>query len=309
MKIGFSHIILFIILLSGTLWVPFRSYSQINSTSVLIMPSPVIDSVGYQCIGSAPVRVYVSNQISPCIYSIENTIPVIAPVPDNNTGAFYNVYGITDAVFRVNNGACYTDYAVHFDCNGAPLPVTLTDFSAILYQKNKALLSWTVTKELDIREYELEQSIDGISFEYLSTTRADGQNSDTRTYTFIDEQLTQGYNFYRLKIVAADGAFRYSPVRFVIYSAERDIVWYPNPTDKYIYFEFYNEQNADMMHIEVYNSVAGSQWIKRSYKLQQGVNKIAIDVSMLADGMYHMVYAIGDHTKRTGTIKFDKITR
>lgn len=309
MNIARSHIILLLWLLGGVFLIPLRGYSQITSTSVLVMPSPVVDSVGYQCVGSLPIRVYVSNQISPCVYSIEHTIPAIAPIPDNTTGIFYNVYGITDAVFRVNNGACYTDYAVHFDCGGLPLPVLLTDFSVMLYQKNKALLSWTAKEQPGILKYEIEQSADGISFEYLATQMAEGPLGQTKTYELIDENLVQGYNFYRIKIIDTDGSFRYSPVRFVIYSADRDVVWYPNPTDKYLYFEFYNEQNAGTMEIEVYNSIAGSQWIKRTYTLQQGANKIAIDVGNLTDGLYHMNYTIGTRQAQKGTIKFQKISR
>ncbi|RQO31645.1 hypothetical protein DBR32_06745 [Taibaiella sp. KBW10] len=304
-----SHIIIYLccLLWSGMTLLPFHSRAQITSTTVLVMPSPVIDSVGYHCYGGLPIQVYVSNQISPCVYSIQSTIPAIAPIPDNSTGTFYNVIGITDAVFRVHNGACYTDKAVHFDCNGEPLPVRLTDFSARLYQDHEALISWAVQEQSDILRYEVEESADGRVFKYLSTTAAGTGTS--QHYEYIDEQLYQGYNFYRLKIIGTDGSVQYSAVRFVIYNRGNEMVWYPNPTSRYLYLEFYNEAGASSLDIKVYNSIAGSQWIDRSYKLQSGLNKLAIDVGLLADGAYHMIYGFKDSKHRGGTIKFQKVTQ
>lgn len=282
--------------------------AQIASTSVLVLRTPVIDSVGYHCTGVLPIQVYVSNQITPVVYSIESTVPPTAAIPPNTTGTFFNVHGITDAVFRAHNGACYTDMAVHFDCGGDPLPVTLADFSARLHQDNQALLSWRVLREEGVSHYEIEESDDGRSFRYLGTVAANALASP-KSYTFIDERLEQGYNFYRVRIVDQDGSVQYSAVRFVIYSRDGAMVWYPNPTSRYLYMEFYNDYGAAAMSTKIYNSISGNESAQHEYTLERGLNKLAIDVSALPDGSYFLMYSLGGDRRRQGMIRFQKVSR
>lgn len=310
MKRNCKHIIQVICCLccSVLLAVPLQLQAQIASTSVLVLKIPVIDSVGYHCTGGQPIQVYVSNQIAPVVYSIQSTVPPVAPIPTNNTGTFFNVYGITDAVFRVHNGSCYTDMAVHFDCGGDPLPVTLLDFSAKLYQENKALLNWTVSKEDGLARYEIEESTDGRTFHYLGMVTPDS-GQETRSYEFTDKRLEQGYNFYRLRMVDIDGSVHYSAVRFIIYSRDGTMVWYPNPTSRYLYMEFYNDTRADAIDIRIYNSISGNESAKLQYKLERGLNKLAVDVSLLPNGSYFLMYQLGGDRRYEGTIRFQKVSQ
>jgi hypothetical protein len=287
---------------------PLQLRAQIASTSVLVLKTPVIDSVGYHCSGGLPVQVYVSNQIAPVVYSIQSTVPPVAPIPTNHSGTFFNVYGITDAVFRAHNGSCYTDMAVHFDCGGDPLPVTLLDFTAKLYQDNKALLNWTVSREDGLARYEVEESTDGRTFKYLgAVVPVNGQGP--KDYEFTDDRLEQGYNFYRLRMVDQDGSVQYSAVRFVIYSRDGTMVWYPNPTSRYLYMEFYNDNRAETIDIRIYNSISGNESAKQQYKLERGLNKLAVDVSLLPDGSYFLMYSLGGDRRHEGTIRFQKVSQ
>ncbi|MNS09309.1 hypothetical protein D3C72_407920 [compost metagenome] len=310
MKQIIKHIVPYLIglLWTGVIGTPVPGRAQISTASVLVLNTPVIDSITYKCYGGIPIQVYVSNQIKPCVYSIVSTIPAqqgIAPLAINTTGTFYNVTGITDAVFRVHNGSCYTDQAIHFDCNGMPLPVILQDFSARLYKGSQALLNWEVTQERGIVRYEVEESADGRTFTYLGSVTASGSEH----YEYTDESLLQGYNFYRLRIIDQDGSVQYSAVRFVIYSRDRAMVWYPNPTNHYLYLEFYNEDGAENLSVKVYNSIAGTQWVDQKYKLSKGLNKLAIDVSLLSDGSYFLMYGYEGSRQQAGSIKFQKVSQ
>lgn len=307
MKQIIKHIVPYLVVLlwTGVFCTPVPGRAQISTASVTVLNTPVIDSVTYRCFGNMPIQVYVSNQIRPCVYSIESTVPSIAAVPPNATGTFYNVYGITDAVFRVHNGSCYTDRSVHFDCNGNPLPVILEDFSARLYKNSHALLNWEVTQETGIVRYEVEESADGRTFTYLGSVAASG----SKHYEYTDESLQQGYNFYRLRIVDQDGSVQYSAVRFVIYSRDGAMVWYPNPTSHYLYLEFYNEDGAEHLSVKVYNSISGSQGVDQKYKLSKGLNKLAVDISLLSDGPYFLMYGYEGSRQQAGSIKFQKVSQ
>jgi hypothetical protein len=91
----------------------------------------------------------------------------------------------------------------------AGLPVTLTDFSGALQNKN-ALLHWSTSMELNSKQFELERSTDGISFRKIAVVPAAG-NSDSRLdYSYLDRSPLAEYNYYRLKTVDIDGNFKFS---------------------------------------------------------------------------------------------------
>lgn len=289
------------------LMLPQQASAQVLSTTqVQVNALPVIDSVSYNCTSGIPIQVHVSNHNAGYVYSIVNTTPAIAPVADNTTGTFTGVAGITSAVFRVSNNTCYTDTLVQFDCNGAPLPLDLLDFTVRLHQQDAALLEWTATGNTQTKvRYEVERSYDGRTFQYLGTIHATAM-SGRQNYRYIDEKLAKGYNFYRLKIMDEDGSMMYSQVRMVIYKKENAVVWYPNPASRFIYLELYQDEPGGTMDISVFNVVSGIERLKFNQKLVSGQNKIAVDVSTLSDGTYFMRYQLANGDK--GVIQFKKIT-
>lgn len=108
-----------------------------------------------------------------------------------------------------------------------PLPVSLMDFTA---EKNDAqhsvLLSWEVVNEQDISSYEIERSQDARDFSGIGTTTPARKSS----YHFTDQSPENGSNYYRLKILEADGAVSYSAIRMVSFGVTAPVLSvYPNP--------------------------------------------------------------------------------
>ncbi len=291
----------------GVLMLPQQARAQVLSTAqVLVNAQPVIDSVSYNCSSGDPIQVHVSNQHAGCVYAIVSTTPATAPVADNTTGTFAGISGITSAVFRVSNNSCYTDSLVQFDCNGAPLPLELLRFTVRLYQQDAALLEWEAASNMrNTVRYEVERSQDGRSFQYLATVQATA-GQGRQNYQHTDTKLAKGYNFYRLKIVHDDGSVLYSAVRMVIYNKEHTVVSYPNPASRLVFLELYHDAPAGSMDISLFNVVSGMEYLKSSQKLVSGLNKIAVDISALADGTYFMRYQVAGGPK--GVIQFKKIT-
>ncbi|KAI9430951.1 glycoside hydrolase 97-domain-containing protein [Russula earlei] len=89
------------------------------------------------------------------------------------------------------------------------LPVKVLDFSGTLNGSN-AVLTWVTATELNILNYTVERSNDGTSFSSIGSVVA--KNAAYNTYSFTDFSLNSGSNYYRLKIVEADGSFSYSAV-------------------------------------------------------------------------------------------------
>jgi hypothetical protein len=88
-----------------------------------------------------------------------------------------------------------TDVAIDIDFN-------------ITISKNIGALNWTAISTVDVIRYELEKSTDGEYFSYVTAIAA---NIDSRNqYNISDNNLTDGINYYRLKIVDNNGKFYYS---------------------------------------------------------------------------------------------------
>jgi len=72
------------------------------------------------------------------------------------------------------------------------------------------LLNWKTTFEEDVRHYDVEKSADGSAFETIGTVESNGDLSDEKAYRFFDTKLGSQKNYYRLKVVEADGTSSYS---------------------------------------------------------------------------------------------------
>ncbi len=114
--------------------------------------------------------------------------------------------------------------------SNAPLPVVLTQFTAVAEGTSAVRLTWATASEKNSRHFEVERSADGVSFAQVGTVAAAGTTATARTYALLDAALPAGARvlYYRLRQVDLDGTAHYSPVRSVAVAAGLSL--YPNPT-------------------------------------------------------------------------------
>ena len=105
-----------------------------------------------------------------------------------------------------------------------PLPVTFVDVKAIK-QKEQINVNWKVENEINIREYAVEKSANGVNFVKIGTVQASGITD----YAHVDESPFAGINFYRIRSVGVAGEVGYSKIVKVSYEAEPMISIFPNP--------------------------------------------------------------------------------
>ncbi|HLX90624.1 MAG TPA: T9SS type A sorting domain-containing protein, partial [Puia sp.] len=135
---------------------------------------------------------------------------------DNGYYAEYKVTGFSE--FWINNGGITNDQ---------PLPIILETFTATLYNVNAGLLRWTVGQQSGVLKFVVQKSTDGTNFTDLGQVNA---SPNTITYQFIDDQLLNGNNYYRLVITDSDGNIDYSPIRDLIFDQNAfSIAIFPNP--------------------------------------------------------------------------------
>ena len=90
------------------------------------------------------------------------------------------------------------------------LPVRIIGFKGKKVNDN-VLLEWTVENEVNVLRYEVERSTNGSLFEKMATKNAVG-SINRYTYSVTDMAVTAPVNYYRLKIIDADGSFAYSRI-------------------------------------------------------------------------------------------------
>jgi hypothetical protein len=137
---------------------------------------------------------------------------------DNGYYAEYQVAGFSE--FWINTGA---------PGQGKAYPFALLSFTAAKSGTN-GLLQWSTKEEMNTSRYVIEKGSNAVSFQDIDSVNSIGDSNIVANYSYKDKNLFNGVNFYRLKIVAADGQLKYSPVRSINDSATSLVVnLYPNP--------------------------------------------------------------------------------
>jgi len=143
------------------------------------------------------------------------------------------ISGIATTAALTIGGTSPTDVALGLSVANQALPVRLGDFTATVFETSKGLLNWNTFSEKNTKEFVVEKSTDANNWMLLGTVNSksdNGQSSWELHYDMIDPALSNGYNYYRIKMVDFDGSFTHSPVRRLWYKGISSIDVYPNPT-------------------------------------------------------------------------------
>jgi hypothetical protein len=111
------------------------------------------------------------------------------------------------------------------------LPVNMGEVKA--YRKAEAVqVEWTTLTESSVDKFEVEKSIDGVSFTKAATVKAKGNSTTLSAYNWLDNAPVKGYNYYRIKTISSNTtAPEYSKVVRVSMDKATGgaITVYPNP--------------------------------------------------------------------------------
>jgi hypothetical protein len=109
------------------------------------------------------------------------------------------------------------------------VPLNLLSFTATRSGAH-GLLQWSATQEGGTDRYVIEKSPDGVSFSNLDSVNATGAAMLPANYQYTDNNLWNGTNYYRLKIVANSGHSTYSYIRSITDTLNNFLISvYPNP--------------------------------------------------------------------------------
>lgn len=118
--------------------------------------------------------------------------------------------------------------------NGGSMSVQFIDFDG-KQTDNGVKLNWSTAFEVNNKGFHIERSIDGQTFTTIGFKEGNGTSNMTKTYEFIDQDVTIKPHYYRLKQEDSDGKFEYSNIIYISSlnlknETLKSIITYPNPS-------------------------------------------------------------------------------
>lgn len=197
------------------------------------------------------------------------------------------VVSVTAGSTILNNADIYFDYNKAVITNttstkylSGTLAVVLKSFSAF---KNNGMidLSFSTETEINLLRFEIEKSNDGKLFKKMNSTDAKGFGAN---YSYTDKHPAGIINYYRIKLVFADGSFLYSHTEAVQMTTVKNSIVFPNPANDRLYFTAtYNGGQS----YRIYDAEGKLHFTGYSKVLQAG-DITGINTSNLSPGMYYI---------------------
>lgn len=186
-------------------------------------------------------------------------------------------------VISTNAEPGYALYDISFCDDASVLPIKLINFNGNI-QSEKISLHWQVSNELNIENYIIEHSNDGLDWKSIYQTNAYNNNTEQIIdYNYISI-LPEGENHYfRLKIIESNQIVNYSKIIHLKNKSLIELQAYPNPSSNgWIIVEL----NPDLA-IELYD-INGKNCSYLVKKENISNDKIKLNTTSLNAGIYYL---------------------
>lgn len=174
---------------------------------------------------------------------------------------FRDIYGsILQDWFEVNDANLirrllyqdYTYYPIASCISSRGLPLDIFNF-AVQGNKNRAILTWSTSHEIDVDHLRLEHSIDGVIFREVDRFAPLGNDSaGVNEYHATNGPIQRSStHYYRIKAVDYDGASTFSTIVTLLPEADDLKKWrvgapYPNPASENFRCELYTPKDEQI---------------------------------------------------------------
>lgn len=183
-----------------------------------------------------------------------------------------------------------------------PLAVPELKFFKGRYENKTNVLWWTMTSIDDVSSYELERSVDQVSFTGIGSVANNGKYS----FSIIDARSSLGTTYYRLKIIRQNGSISYSSIVIITHhvsSVFNQVTVFPNPATHRLNLSIVTSKNASA-RIAVYNA-SGQRTFDRQIRLSAGYQTLSVPVSQYTPGIYLLTLDADGVSERKKFIKIN----
>ena len=172
----------------------------------------------------------------------------------------------------------------------------MLSFTAISFGKTTTF-NWATSNEINVKDFDLQKSDDGVSFQSINKTLA--QNNTSNSYSYTDGSSAKEVVYYRLKMNDADGRFTYSNIIKVKIGQDNcNIKVYPNPVQNMLSIEHNPATKNTIINIF---SADGKMVLHKS--VTTGQIKTILEVAPLKPGNYTVSIFDGITNITSGFIK------
>ncbi|MBC7937591.1 MAG: T9SS type A sorting domain-containing protein [Rhizobacter sp.] len=168
------------------------------------------------------------------------------------------------------------------------LPLRLLSFTVVNASSNSNIIKWSSSEESNLNTYQVQHSMDDNHFtDLINGSFAARNTSANAVYSFADDNVVKGYNYYRLKITERSGHISYSPVVLIRnYKAGiTSLKIFPNPASDYLKIEVKSMQNKKALIVII---GAGGEIMLRGQYYFNNQSVLSVDIRNLPAGKYFL---------------------
>lgn len=148
-------------------------------------------------------------------------------------------------------------------------------------QNNLALISWTVSEQVNNSFFIIEKSTNAIDWKIINSLNGDGNLKDSKSFSILDFETTNEIQYYRIKQVDYNGEFKYSEIVSLNSLKPLNTNIYPNPSKDFVYIEISSLDQKIIVSNELGKDVTESIEITKIDNFHY-----QLDISSLRDGAY-----------------------
>lgn len=159
----------------------------------------------------------------------ENDVLIATSEGDARSFVGYNAYYRVEVTHKLIPGL--TLYSRELYLPIYALPVKLISFTAKNEKQNNKL-TWSTTSEVNNAGFEIEKSVDGVSFKKIGFVDGAVDSELLKTYTFVDTHPLL-ITYYRLKQIDQDGKSEFSRI-ISVEGYQTPLQIFPNPASGHV---------------------------------------------------------------------------
>jgi hypothetical protein len=179
------------------------------------------------------------------------------------------------------------------------LPVNFTFFNAVCITTG-VTLTWKTAQEQGSKNFEVQRSADGRSWQAIGNINAAGNSSIERSYSYTDNNAVDN-SLYRIVEYDINGRTTISSTLRSSCSSQDLFTVYPNPVHDAALINI-KVNAATTVSLHLYDA-KGALVKTVVTNLLPGNNQLPLDMKGMANGWYHLTTRWGNSVKEASIIK------